>query len=108
MYSKATRQDWSRESTMSPKLGDGLYPDGWPVWASAPLEAGESACMPGFPGSQFRVTASRFTAAVNVTRTGHNRRTDDGVCIRVRIEWVGDCEPSTFSRGWLVRGEAGK
>lgn len=103
MYARATRQDWSREATMTPHPGDRLYPDGWATWANAVLEEGEPAFGAGFPGSEFRITTSRLTAAVNVKRTGHNRRSFEGLCVRVRIEWVGDCEPSEYSGGWLVR-----
>jgi hypothetical protein len=33
-------------------------------------------------------------------RTVKRRMGDEWV--RVRIEWVGDCEPSTFCSGWLL------
>lgn len=37
--------------------------------------------------------------AVNITVTGRKIQRHDKV--RVLVEFVGDCEPSTFERGWM-------
>ena len=41
--------------------------------------------------------------AVNVSIVGRTLQRRAGCYwVRVRLEWVGDCEPSTFSRGWML------
>jgi hypothetical protein len=71
--------------------------------AGDPLPIGE-----GWPGCDFRypnpISACRESRAIacNVHVTGRTLRfRAGGLWVRVSIEWVGDCEPSTYAGGWL-------
>ena len=73
------------------------------------LLPGEDYVDSGFAGCQFRWPnpiqewRTSRAIAVNVEITGRTiQYRDGGRYVRVRIEWVGDCEPSTFSGGWLA------
>lgn len=55
----------------------------------------------GFPGCEFRTDKD---LAVNLVVTGRSVRwnSKDGFYgVRVKVEFVGDCEPSTFVGGWV-------
>jgi hypothetical protein len=66
-----------------------------------------------WPGCDFRYPnpipewRTKHAIACNVHVTGRTTRHGsdigqyDGWWVRVQIEWVGDCEPSTFSYGWM-------
>ena len=64
----------------------------------------------GWPGAGFRYPnpirewAESHAIACNVTVSGRKIHTPfDGVnWVTVRIEWVGDCEPSTFTSGKML------
>lgn len=67
------------------------------------LLEGDDYCDEGFPGCQFRLPFHLCEIAVNVTVTGKVARWFDGSWnVRVKVEFVGDCAPSTFTNGWLV------
>ena len=69
------------------------------------LQAGDDPIGQGYPGCQFRmpVRNSHFgPVSVNVKVTGRTVQIKQGMLmVRVQIEWVGDCEPSQFSSGWM-------
>ena len=57
----------------------------------------------GFPGCQFRIQNTVGSTAVNIEVTGRTIQRHEGSnAVRIRIEFVGDCEPSTFSGGWIA------
>ena len=68
------------------------------------LKLDHSEPCPGWPGAQFRLPCPiGRMIAVNVTITGRTIQRRGGAdWVRVKLEWVGDCEPSTFSKGWLL------
>jgi hypothetical protein len=53
--------------------------------------------------AQFRLTGQIADVAVNVVVTGRTLRRGAGSVdwVRVRVEFVGDGEPSSFSGGWM-------
>ena len=73
------------------------------------LLEGDDYVDEGFHGCEFRwpnpVREWRTSRAiaVNVQVTGRTIQYRwGGRFVRVKIEWVGDCEPSTFSGGWMA------
>ena len=62
----------------------------------------------GFPGCEFRLRddgGPLHDRAINIKITGRTVQwRSDGPAVRIKIEWVGDCEPSTFQGGWLRLG----
>ncbi len=57
----------------------------------------------GFPGCEFRTDKD---LAVNLVVTGRIVRWNSKggfFGVRVKVEFVGDCEPSTFVGGWVKR-----
>jgi len=88
------------------RVGDYLVPDGWKVGDLLSADSGYKDS--GFPGCQWRVHGTRCAVngppvdlAVNVTITGALRAHAGTFGCRCKIEFVGDCEPSTFSGGWI-------
>ena len=84
----------------------GLYvePDNWPIGER--LQESDGYSDSGFPGCQYRLPSGpdNWLLAVNVSFSGrksHWCRISDNYRTRVKIEFVGDCEPSTFSHGWI-------
>ena len=84
-----------------PKTGDYVKPDRW--IAGNNLEAGETinnwAC-------QFRLPSRHYAMAVNITVTGKpifipNHYGNISHKSRVKIEFVGDSEPSTLCGGYI-------
>lgn len=73
------------------------------------LLAGDDYVDSGFAGCDFRYPnpvlgwETKHAIAVNVEITGRTSQYRKGArWARVRIEWVGDCEASTFSGGWVL------
>jgi hypothetical protein len=62
----------------------------------------------GFPGCEFRLrddAGPLDQRAVNITVTGRTvQRNNNGPAVRIKVEWVGDCEESSFQGGWLLLG----
>ena len=87
-----------------PTVGQTLCIDGWSrssYHAWVPLDESE------WEAAQFYVTAP-FTDARVALRLEVTGRTyqwpfgsDSPKCVRVRVEFVGDGEPSTYGKGWL-------
>ena len=86
-----------------PQVGDAIQGDEW-RWAEQ-LEESDGFHDSGFPGCQFRVKlpSHDVKVAVNVKVTGKPKlnRPYNNWKSRCQIEFVGDCEPSTFSGGML-------
>ena len=88
------------------EAGDYLEPDGWPPCSGENIRKADGFSDSSFPGCQFRLPSVGGELAINLTRTGkdHYIRNAYGrnqYRNRVKIEWVGDGEPSTFSHGWI-------
>ena len=71
------------------------------------LLPGDAFSDSGYPGCSARYPIFGCgpikSVAVNVTVTGKSyRRLRGSYWLRCRIEWVGDCEPSTFAKGWVL------
>ena len=91
----------------TPQDGDYLEPDGWCIGENITSET-DTFTDNGWPGCAFRVPCKVYSLGINIKVTGkphylgymhvHNYRS------RCKIEFVGDCEPSTFSGGWLYHG----
>jgi len=84
------------------KVPDNVKPDGW--GHGNQLKAGDAPVGLGYPGCQFRLPSSNYTDvsyAVNTTITGRMHYGPGTMRVRVKIEFVHDGEPSTFTRGWL-------
>jgi len=91
----------------TPRVGDWLIPDQWDT--SSELKAGDDPLDHHWAGCQFRVYGRMSTVGVNLRLTGapHIQRGDGWrYKSRVKIEFVGDGEPSTFSGGWLCHDTA--
>jgi hypothetical protein len=72
------------------------------------LLPGDDNVCEGWGGCDFRypnpIQAWRESRAIacNVHVTGRTYQYRSGSrCVRVKVEWVGDCEPSTYTSGWL-------
>lgn len=87
---------------ISVQAGQALQPDGWRPKCSA-IEACD------WEGAPWRVDTGRtwldgtpIKPAIRVEVTGRKVRWIDGRRrVRVRITWVGDGEPDSYSGGWL-------
>lgn len=84
---------------LKPQVGQIVEIDTWPANSSEPLLPSD------WDKADFRLGTglkSIPSVAVNVKITGRTAQfTRAGYRVRIQIEWVGDCEPSTFSQGWL-------
>jgi hypothetical protein len=79
--------------------GSFIKPDGHRVGEC--LQQGDDPVDSGYRGSDYRYPGT-VNVAVNVKVTGRTVQWRDGASfVRCQIEWVGDCEPSTFSGGWV-------
>lgn len=82
-------------------VGSHVKPDGWQIGGSLQASDWSEAdfYLPTNSGGPIKALA------VNVTITGYTlKRMMDSQYVRVKIEFVGDGEPSTFSGGWLHVG----
>jgi hypothetical protein len=93
--------------TFTVQEGSEIYVDGWEPWASPLLPSDWKA-------ARYRISTQNASGlrggpikslACNVTITGRTPQTPFGKggadCVRVKIEFVGDGEPSTFISGWM-------
>lgn len=87
------------------QVGSEIYVDGWepaPMLLQASEWDGAQFYLPTFSGLR---GGPIKTIACNVTITGRTPQTPFGKggadCVRVKIEFVGDGEPSTFVSGWM-------
>lgn len=86
--------------TVEPKIGSCIKPDGWRLASRLTPETWEAA--------DFRLPLNSDgpikSLAVKIKVTGRTwQRREGDYYIRVAIEFVGDGEPSTFTRGWMKR-----
>jgi len=81
------------------EVGDGLLPDGWRI--AEGLKEGDNFKDSGFPGCMFRIPCRDYEIAINIITTGHPAFNGDCWQSICKIEWVGDCEPSSFTGGVL-------
>ena len=81
---------------VTPKLGSFIKPDGWPMGSC--LVAGDSF-------SEFRLPTHQTviaSLAVRIETTGRTLQRKHGdLMVRVRIIFVGDCEPDTVTYGYM-------
>ena len=89
---------------ITPTVGMHVQPDDWMFGAL--LEPGEPYVDTGFRGCQFRLPTNTLgpikSLAVDVTVTGRTVQWHNGGRqVRVRITFVGDCEPDKHTHGWL-------
>jgi len=87
----------------TPKVNDAVRPDGWMSFSN--LTEGNSYSDSSFPGCEFYLPSCNFIDvkyAVNIKVTGKPHFVSkDWYKSRVKIEFVGDGEPSTFEGGWI-------
>lgn len=81
------------------EVGSVIKPDGWGL--SERLQSSD------WDRAQFRLPTGHqicsLQLAVNVAVTGRTlQRREGDLWVRVKIEFVGDCEPSTFHSGWML------
>jgi len=94
-------------------VGAYLEPDRWDIGGL--LMDGDDYVDDGFHGCQFRLESGLarpeggyYAIAVNITITGSKVFYENvGLSflrtkMRCKIEYVGDCEPSTFDHGWVT------
>lgn len=97
----------TNDSLLNPSVGDFLVLDGGNAWGTL-LCQDDGFKDSGFPGCQFRTEPHHAGLhgglAVNLVVTGRNLRWNSKggfMGVRVKVEFVGDCEPSTFVGGWV-------
>jgi hypothetical protein len=83
------------------KIGDGIQGDEWRCFENLEAETNPFTDS-SWPGCQFRVPMKDMKIGVNIHLTGRKVFWTGYVWkTRVKIEVVGDGEPSTFFSGWL-------
>lgn len=89
---------------ITPEVGDVVIIDGKTI-SERLLPGDPEPFGDGWPGCDFRYPLHACDIAVNIHVTGRtvqfNKNGNYGGWVRVKVEWVGDCEPSTFTGGWL-------
>ena len=92
---RAAREAFERATT--PRVGSYVVPDGW--------DFGSLLQPSDWDAAPFRLPSARYPTeswAVRVERTGTTlQRRQGGDFVRVRVVFVGDCEPDTEVRGWM-------
>jgi len=87
------------------KEGDLIKADGWTFYEK--LNPSDGFSDSGFKGCDFRVRLQDYNIAVNVITTGKPIFKNGHYISRCKIEFVGDCEPSEFSGGYLIHENTG-
>ena len=104
-YITEANQRWAEfvRDTSKPAVGGCIWIDGARGSCCIGLRQGDTFSDSGFPGCEFR---SDHGTAINVKVTGRTfQRLHDCKVVRIQIEFVGDCEPSTFEGGWMKVAE---
>ena len=83
---------------IEPMVGDYVQPDGC---IGSNLSEDDGFKDSGFPGCQFRFPSIGGDLAVNIKVTGNPVWDTYKWKSRCRIEFVGDCEPSSFRGGYI-------
>jgi hypothetical protein len=92
---------------ITPKVGDVITVDSWKIHEAVKLQESD------WEKASFyvRTCGTGTWLAVNIEITGRTYQWPMGSgspkCVRIRIEFVGDCEASTFASGWLILREEG-
>jgi len=88
-----------------PKVGDYVKPDHW-ITGGEHLQSGTDYKDSDFPGCQFYLKTGYIVGitqiAVNITLTGKPRFVQGAWKTRCQIEFVGDGQPSEFTRGFVI------
>ena len=100
---KTVTQDGFYDITVTPSIGGLIRHDDRDY---SRLLEGDDFVDSGYGGSQFRVPTGFShcpSVPLNITITGRTiqRERWGGAWVRIKIEWVNDCEPNTFTGGWL-------
>lgn len=83
-----------------PQVGSVILPDNWRISHKLQPSAWDQAEFYLPTG----YTAGITKIAVNITVTGRTWQRHSGdLWVRVRIEFVGDGEPSVFHKGWMLK-----
>jgi hypothetical protein len=90
----------------TPSIGSIIVRDCHTSGIGTKLTKGETPC-PGFAGSMFRLATLTQgpikDLAVNILITGRSlQRKWGSLYVRVKIVFVGDCEPNTETGGWML------
>ena len=102
------------DHAVTPEVGSVVNLDG-PRHGEELLE-GDAWSVSGYDGCDFRFPCNPAgpikSVACNVVVTGRVCQkafgVDGGLWIRCKVEFVGDCEPSTFASGWMLVKSAWK
>ncbi len=85
--------------TATPAVGGCIWIEGGSLCGIG-LRDGDAYVDAGFAGCDFRTDRG---TAINVEVTGRTFQRHAGCdVVRIRIEFVGDCEASTFESGWMA------
>ena len=98
---------------MSNLIGLNVQPDGWAKFSWSDLQEGNDYSDSSFAGCEYRLPSQGSDAkyAVNISITGRKSH-DVGSYgspwfkTRIKIEFVGDGDPSEFDGGWIYSPEA--
>lgn len=80
---------------ITPAVGKMVQPDGWGSWE-------ELLPCDDWDRADYRIAVKKYDLAVRVEVTGNTVQMVEGVqAVRVKITFVGDCEPDSITRGWM-------
>ncbi len=82
-------------------VGSVIMPDGWRFAEKLIPETWDKADF-RIPTPHLAPVIESLAVKVEVTGRTYQRKNGE-YWVRVRIEYVGDCEPSTFVPGWMKR-----
>ena len=90
--------DRFNKADLTPKLGSWVTPDGWQLGGGTLVES-------DWNKADFRLTTSHegLELAVKVEVSGRKVHfTSTGSRVRVKVTFLGDCEPDTETHGWMA------
>ena len=91
-------------NTLNNISGAFIKPDGW-IDGELLTADTDTYTDDGWKGCDYRLPSNGGDLAVNITPTGKLHYTESysrfDYKLRVKIEFVGDCEASSFHKGWL-------
>ena len=96
---KADHKEWV-EANLKPKVGSVIQPDGWGLPSTLVDED-------WWDKAEFRLPSPTYfdvSSAVNVELSERSKKiyvTGSAYKLRVKITFVGDCEPDIVVHGWL-------